>query len=56
MTYLELIAMWNEEFDEQWCDIEEERKIEFAFAEGRRTGFIEIAKIAEKLSESEQLP
>jgi hypothetical protein len=35
-------------------DIEEEKKVEFAFAEGRRTGFIEIAKIAEKLSESEQ--
>jgi hypothetical protein len=54
MKYRELVAMWNEEFDEQWCDIEEEKKVEFAFAEGRRTGFIEIAKIAEKLSESEQ--
>ena len=54
MKYRELVEMWNEEFEEQWCDIGEEKKIKFAFAEGRRTGFIEIAKIAEKLSESEQ--
>lgn len=54
MNYNELIAMWNEENEEQWCDISEEKKIEFAFAEGRRTGFIEIAEIATKMSESEQ--
>ena len=46
MNYSELVAMWNEEFDEPWCDISEEKKIEFAFAEGRRTGLIEIAEIA----------
>jgi hypothetical protein len=55
MKYKELVAMWNEESSEQWCDISEDRKIEFAFDEGRRTGFIEIAEIAEKLSESERL-
>jgi hypothetical protein len=52
MKYNELITMWNAEYDEQWCDIGEDKKIKFAFAEGRRTGFIEIAAIAEKLSES----
>jgi hypothetical protein len=54
MNYKELVNMWNEEFEEPWSDIEEEKKIEFAFAEGKRAGFIEIAKLAEKLSESEQ--
>jgi len=53
MKYNELIDMWNEENDEQWCNIGEKKKVEFAFAEGRRTGLIEIAEIAEKLSESE---
>ncbi len=54
MKYNELVAMWNEESDEQWCDISEDRKIEFAFNKGRRTGCIEIARIAEKLGESER--
>ena len=54
MKYRELVEMWNEESEQKWSDIPEERKIEFAFDEGRRTGFIEIAGLATKLSESER--
>ena len=53
MTYKKLVKMWNEEFSEDWNSISEETKINFAFAEGRRTGFIEIAELASKLSEEE---
>jgi hypothetical protein len=55
MVYNDLVAMWNEESDENWDSISEKIKIEFAFDEGRRTGFIEIAKLAEDLSESKSV-
>lgn len=54
MKYKDLVAMWNEESEEKWKDIPEEKKIEFAFDEGRRSGCIEIAKLATKLSETER--
>lgn len=53
MKYDDLIEMWNEENEQQWCDISEETKINFAFNEGRRTGHLDIAQIAGELSESE---
>jgi len=52
MTYKQLVYMWNEESDEPWDSISEKRKIDFAFDEGKRTGFIKIAEMATKLSES----
>ena len=55
MKYNELVYMWNEEFAEEfgsWDSITEKQKIEFTFNEGRRVGFIEIAELATKLSES----
>ncbi len=54
MKYKELVEMWNEESEQKWSDITEERKIEFAFDEGKRTGFIEIAELATNLSESDR--
>jgi len=57
MGYDELIEMWNTEFGEDfgnWDSISEARKIEFAFDEGRRSGFIEIAKLATQLSETDR--
>ena len=53
MTYTELVEMWNAEYDPPWSDIGEDKKIEFAFSEGRIVGLIEIAEIARKLSEGE---
>lgn len=58
MKYSELVEMWNEEFSEglgDWNSISEERKIEFAFDEGRRSGFVEIAELATKLSEEDRI-
>ena len=52
MTYKQLVNMWNEEADEPWDSIIEKRKIEFAYDEGKRTGYIKIAEMATKLSES----
>ena len=52
MTYKHLVYMWNEESDEPWDSISEKRKIDFAFDEGMRTGYIKIAEMATKLSES----
>lgn len=52
MKYSDLVDLWNEELDEPWSGISEERKIEYAFAEVRRTGFLEIAEIAGGLGES----
>jgi hypothetical protein len=54
MKYKELVEMWNAESEQKWSNITEDRKIEFAFDEGRRTGFTEIAELATKLSESER--
>jgi hypothetical protein len=54
MIYEKLVYMWNEESEENWNNISEKRKVEFAFDEGRRTGFIKMAEVATKLSESER--
>ena len=56
MTYYELVEMWNTEFADdlgKWDTITEKQKIEFAFEEGRNSGFIQIANIATELSEEE---
>lgn len=53
MRYNELVEMWNSENDEPWDNIGEDKKVEFAFSEGRRAGLLEIAETATKLSESE---
>jgi len=52
MTYKQLVNMWNAESEEHWDSISEKRKIEFAYDEGKRTGYIKIAEMATKLSES----
>jgi hypothetical protein len=54
VKYKQLVKMWNEESEQQWSEITEARKIEFAFDEGRREGFIKIAELATKLSESKR--
>jgi hypothetical protein len=51
MKYNELVEMWNEESETPWNDLSEEKKIEFAFDEGKRTGFTEIAELATEMSE-----
>jgi hypothetical protein len=54
MNYVELVEMWNNEFTPPWNELSEEQKIEFAFNEGRRSGFLKIAEIAESMSEEER--
>lgn len=52
MTYKQLVKIWNTESSTPWSEVSEKRKIEFAYDEGRREGFIKIAEMATKLSES----
>lgn len=54
MKYIELVNFWNEEFTPHWSELSEEQKIAFAFDEGRRTGFLEIANMASQMSENER--
>lgn len=54
MKYTELVEMWNEEFTPLWDELSEEQKIEFAFDEGRRSGYLELAEIATNMSEQER--
>jgi hypothetical protein len=54
MKYNEFIEMWNAEFTPHWRELSEEQKIEFAFDEGKRSGFLKIADMATQMSEEER--
>jgi hypothetical protein len=54
MKYFELVEMWNEEFTPCWDELSEQQKIEFAFDEGRRSGFLKLAEIADNMSEEDR--
>ncbi|WP_160295250.1 hypothetical protein [Geobacter sp. OR-1] len=51
MKYKQIIKMWDEMCDIPWDELPEKRKVEFAYEEGRLSGYIDIAKMATKMSE-----
>ena len=54
MKYEELVKMWDAAFTPPWSELSEKQKIEFAFDEGKRSGFIELSEVATEMSEADR--